>query len=45
VLELTDPAGELCQLAADGHTAKLRRVLELGVSPNVAGRHALSECA
>jgi ankyrin repeat protein len=35
-LVLEDPAGELCQAAADGDHDKLHRVLEMGISPNVA---------
>ena len=35
VLELDDPAGEMCQAAADGHLAKLQRVLDMGISPRV----------
>jgi ankyrin repeat protein len=36
VLRLPDPAGELCQAAADGQVAKLQVILDMGVSPNVA---------
>ena len=36
VLELSDAAGTLCQLAADGKVEKLRLLLSLGIDPNVA---------
>lgn len=37
VLELDDAAGVMCQAAADGNQAYLARLLEMNISPDVAG--------
>ncbi len=37
VLELEDAAGVMCQAAADGNHSYLARLLEMNISPDVAG--------